>query len=338
SWSFAQGFVIGQLSVIIVVGTFIKYFIFGEPSGDGSKSLLPSNTQRRREKARGIASAKPSSELPHEERLLRKKRSSVLRATPPLTTTTILSKTYYNVNSHQPESLDWFNVLIAQTIAQFRDDARTDNAILTSLDSILNGPNKPGFVDTIKVTEVNLGEDFPIFSNCRVCPVEGTDGQKLQARMDVDLSDVITLGIETKLRLNYPKPLVAVLPVALAVSIVRFSGTLSISFVPSHPSPTAAEDSPPVPTDPSPKPNEADAGQRENQSTTLQFSFSDDYRLDISVRSLVGSRSRLQDVPKIAQIVENRLHDWIDQRCVEPRFQEIVLPSLWPRKKTTREG
>lgn len=162
----------------------------------------------------------------HEERLLRKKRSSALRATPPLTTTTILSKTYYNVNSHQPESLDWFNVLIAQTIAQFRDDARTDNAILTSLDSVLNGPNKPGFVDTIKVTEVNLGEDFPIFSNCRVCPVEGTEGQKLQARMDVDLSDVITLGIETKLLLNYPKPLVAVLPVALAVSIVRFSGTV----------------------------------------------------------------------------------------------------------------
>ena len=162
----------------------------------------------------------------HEERLLRKKRSSVLRATPPLTTTTILSKTYYNVNSHQPESLDWFNVLIAQTIAQFRDDARTDNAILTSLDSVLNGPNKPGFVDTIRVTEVNLGEDFPIFSNCRVCPVEGTDGQKLQARMDVDLSDVITLGIETKLLLNYPKPLVAVLPVALAVSVVRFSGTV----------------------------------------------------------------------------------------------------------------
>lgn len=52
----------------------------------------------------------------------------------------------------------------------------------------------------------------------------------------------------------------------------------------------------------------------------------------------MGSRSRLQDVPKIAQIVESRLHDWIDQRCVEPRFQQIVLPSLWPRKEMTREG
>jgi len=243
-----------------------------------------------------------------------------------LTTATILSKTYYNVNSHQPESLDWFNVLVAQTIAQFRSDAQHDDAILGSLTQAFNGPTRPDFLDEIKVTELSLGEDFPIFSNCRVIPVDedglsfgtgrgseaGREGARLQARMDVDLSDFITLALETKLLLNYPKPLCAVLPVALAVSVVRFSGTLSISFIPSSPG------------QPSP--------------TTMAFSLLDDYRLDLSIRSLVGSRSRLQDVPKIAQLVEARLHAWIDERCVEPRFQQIALPSLWPKKKNTRGG
>jgi maintenance of morphology protein 1 len=70
----------------------------------------------------------------------------------------------------------------------------------------------------------------------------------------------------------------------------------------------------------------------------LAFSFLPDYRLDLSVRSLVGSRSRLQDVPKIAQLVEARIHAWLDERCVEPRVQQIILPSLWPRKKNTRGG
>jgi maintenance of morphology protein 1 len=258
---------------------------------------------------------------------LQKKRSSVLRNPPPLTTNTILSKTYYNVDAHQPESLDWFNVLIAQTIAQFRSDAQHDDAILTSLTQALNSNSRPDFLDEIKITELSLGEDFPIFSNCRVIPVDedglvlgdirkgGVGGGerehgRLQARMDVDLSDFITLALETKLLLNYPKPLVAILPVALAVSVVRFSGTLSISFVPGI------------------------AGN----ATTLAFSFLDDYRLDLSIRSLVGSRSRLQDVPKIAQLVEQRLHMWFDERCVEPRFQQIELPSLWPRKKNTRGG
>jgi maintenance of morphology protein 1 len=222
--------------------------------------------------------------------------------------------------------LDWFNVLIAQTIAQFRADAQHDDAILTSLTRALNSNSRPDFLDEIKITELSLGEDFPIFSNCRVIPVDedglvlgdirkgGGGGERehgrLQARMDVDLSDFITLALETKLLLNYPKPLVAILPVALAVSVVRFSGTLSISFVPGT------------------------AGN----ATTLAFSFLDDYRLDLSIRSLVGSRSRLQDVPKIAQLVEQRLHMWFDERCVEPRFQQIELPSLWPRKKNTRGG
>ena len=152
--------------------------------------------------------------------------------------------------------------------------------------------------------------------------------------MDVDLSDVVTLGVETKLVLNYPKPFVAVLPVALAVSVVRFSGTLSLSFSPS--------------SQPNPYPAANGAGQAKNEGhplnptgqspTTLTFTFLDDYRLDLSVHSLIGSRSRLQDVPKIAQLVEDRIHRWFDDRCVEPRFQQIVLPSLWPRKKNTRGG
>ena len=35
-------------------------------------------------------------------------------------------------------------------------------------------------------------------------------------------------------------------------------------------------------------------------------------------------------------MIEDRIHAWFDERVVEPRFQQIVLPSLWPRKKTAR--
>ncbi|KAI9832526.1 MAG: ERMES complex subunit mmm1 [Sarea resinae] len=325
SLSFTQGFFLGQLSVVILIGAFIKFFIFGDPPSPDVTAAHRATARRQRTLAhkRSLLSLRDQS----SQRALRRKRSSVLRNPPPLTTATILAKTYYNVNSHQPESLDWFNVLVAQTIAQFRSDAHHDDAILKSLNDVLNGPQKPDFLDDIKVTEISLGEDFPIFSNCRVIPLDEDglgggshgptssgrgEGGRLQARMDVDLSDFITLGLETKLLMNYPKPLVAVLPVALAVSVVRFSGTLSISFIPSSP------------RGPSP--------------TALAFSFLDDYRLDLSVRSLVGSRSRLQDVPKIAELVESRLHTWFDDRCVEPRFQQIALPNLWPRKKNTRGG
>jgi hypothetical protein len=53
------------------------------------------------------------------------------------------------------------------------------------------------------------------------------------------------------------------------------------------------------------------------------------------VRSLIGSRSRLQDVPKIAQLVEARVHAWFEERVVEPRVQVVGLPDLWPRMGRT---
>lgn len=313
--------------MVLILAAFIKFFIFGEsPSPDVTASLRATE-RRSRTLAHKQSLLSLRSQGNRQGQTLNRKKSTVLRNPPTLTIGSILSKTYYNVDSHQPESLDWFNVLVAQTIAQFRNDAQHDDAILDSLTKALNGTSRPDFVDEIRVTELSLGEDFPIFSNCRVMPVDedgvslgngrkfdpvtaARDGTRLQARMDVDLSDMLTLAVETKLLLNYPKKLSAVLPVALSVSVVRFSGTLSISFIPSNPS--------------------------QSTPTMMTFNFLDDYRLDFSIRSLLGSRSRLQDVPKIAQLVEARLHKWFDERAVEPRFQEIALPSMWPRKKNTR--
>lgn len=336
SFSFTQGFILGQISVVLLIAAFIKFFIFGHPPSPEVTASIRATERRSKTLAHKKSllslrtSRRSSSQHPQQNPALNKKKSSILRSGPPtLTIGSILHKTYYKVDSHQPESLDWFNVLVAQTIAQFRSDAQHDDAILGSLTKALNSPSRPDFLDEIRVTELNLGEEFPIFSNCRIIPVDedgmafppgrpfdaGTamrEGCRLQARMDVDLSDMITLALETKLLLNYPKKLSAVLPVALSVSVVRFSGTLSISFIPSNP----LQDTP----------------------TMMTFSFLDDYRLDFSLRSLLGSRSRLQDVPKIAQLVESRLHKWFDERAVEPRFQEIALPSMWPRKRNTRGG
>jgi maintenance of morphology protein 1 len=134
--------------------------------------------------------------------------------------------------------------------------------------------------------------------------------------MDVDLTDVITLGIETTLHLNYPKPSIAILPVSLSVSLINFTASLSVSFIPRPPLPLASSESP--------------------TTTALTFTFAPDFNFDLSVRSLVGARSRLQDIPKIAQLVEGRVRLWFVERCVQPRYQRVVLPNFWPSR--AKEG
>jgi len=159
--------------VIIILCVFLKFFVFGD-SGDKNAS---------KEDPRSSSRVTPIPLLPLRIQL-RKKRSSVLRAPPPLTTSSILSKTGYNPSSHPRESLDWFNVLIAQMIAQFRDDARLNNAIVSSLDEVFNSDRKPGFLGEIKITELALGEEFPRFSNCRILPFPGDTNRlvSLQSR------------------------------------------------------------------------------------------------------------------------------------------------------------
>src|SRR5436190_2793404 len=219
--SFTQGLLVGQLSVVLLIGAFIKFFIFGEPPPPPSRNLSNRTTTHRRSYSISGESAGEPSPRPPREKL---STSNVLRPVPSSSTNTrsILQKTYYSArptnpsskhgrhrlhhSSHQPESLDWFNVLIAQTIAQYRQTAymlkdSPTSSLLESLTAALNNPEKkPSFIDKITVTDISLGEEFPIFSNCRVIAIDDptSDGGRLQALMDVDLSDDnLSLAIET---------------------------------------------------------------------------------------------------------------------------------------------
>lgn len=299
AWSFTQGLICGQVSVVLVILVFIKFFVFA----DGLPQLATLKSTKRDVAAVVVKRDKQKDEDEDDSAKL----------------ATILEKTYYDVETHAPESLDWFNVLVAQTIAQLRTEALLSDNIYHLLNAFLEKLDTPDYLDRIRLLEIDIGDDFPIFSNCRI-KHSGDDFGRLEARIDVDLSDTLTLGIDTRLLLNHPRALTAALPVQLSVSIVRFSGCLTVSLV-----------------------NTNETGfvggskDKESGGTALMFSFSPDYRLEFSVKSLIGSRAKLQDVPKISDLIESKLRSWFKDRCVEPRFQVIKLPSMWPRSKNTRE-
>ncbi|CCH41215.1 hypothetical protein BN7_752 [Wickerhamomyces ciferrii] len=300
NWSFTQGLLIGQLSVIVVLIFFIKFFVFSETksSTDNLKDLKIPIIKNKELGTNGVPSSSDG-------------------ADPSVSINSILEKTYYNVETHSPESLDWFNVLVAQTINQFRHEALASDNIVNSLNGFLQNAELPDYLDKIKITELDIGDDYPIFSNCRI-KKNPSNVNNLQAKIDVDLSDTLTLGIETNLLLNKPKPLTAILPIQLSVSIVRFSGCLTVSLI------SIAED-------------DELLNDEQGKGTALMFSFAPDFRLNFSIKSLIGSRSKLENIPKISNLIESQLKKWFIERCVEPRFQVIRLPSVWPRRKNVRE-
>lgn len=304
SWLFTQGLICGQVSVIAVILVFIKFFVFSD--GSLSTTSIAKSTKR---DGSGVI-------VKRDQKDLDKETGSATN-----NLTSILEKTYYDVENHAPESLDWFNVLIAQTISQLRTEAILSDNIYHLLNDFLAKLELPEYLDKIRLVEIDVGDDFPIFSNCRI-KHSGDESGRLEARIDVDLSDTLTLGIETRLLLNHPRPLTAALPIQLVVSMVRFSGCLTVSLVNTNDTDFVGSQS---------KDSDSPGG------TALMFSFLPDYRLEFTVKSLIGSRAKLQDVPKVSHLVESKLRAWFKDRCVEPRFQVILLPSMWPRSKNTRE-
>ena len=299
AWNFTQGLICGQLSVILVLLVFIKFFVFAD-----SPALSPKSVKRD-----GLEVIVKRKQNPTAE------GDSANLTNPQLTT--ILEKTYYDTANHKPETLDWFNVLVAQTISQFRTEALVADNIYHSLNEFLHLLFLPDYLGDIRLTEIDVGDDFPIFSNCRI--MHNAVSGRLEAKIDVDLSDTLTLGIETNLLLNHPRPASAILPVLLGVSMVRFLSCLTLSLV---------------------NTNDAVFGEDDSvaaRGTALIFLFSPDFRLELSIKSLVGSRAKLQDVPKLSELIEHKLRLWFTERCVEPRFQVVKLPSFWPKKENTRE-
>ena len=347
AWPFMQGLVVGQLSIVILLIFFIKFFVFADPKEkDNNPPVSNIATQSKRHNIGEVQqSINSTSTLTNpliifstilkrggeEVKTINNKTGNFQENEIPdrsIQIRDILNKTSYDVNLHRSESLDWFNVLIAQIIEQFREEAISKNNILTSLNNFFtnNLIQLPDYLDTIKVTELDIGNNFPIFSNCQI----ENEKQQLEAKMDIDLKDRLALGIETKLLLNFPKKSFAALPISLTVAVVKFHGSLTVSLTRADELiySSEGENTNQLKTEPN---------SRDGNGYFLVFSFSPEYILEFETTSLIGARSKLENIPKIASLIEYQIKKWFVERCVEPRFQFIKLPSIWPRSKNVRE-
>lgn len=256
---------IGQISIFITIGLFIRFFLF---------SASPRKTPR----------------LPPDLPVAAQ-NGSVPTANP---TSRLLSQLHYLPHNHTPESLDWINVFLAQIINQYRSDLSHEGKLATYLQETLNGPKKPDFLDDIKLTELSMGEDFPIFSNCRVLLDEstaaGAGAGHITTELDIDLSDIITMGIETRLHLRSPKVMSFVMPVSLVVSVVRFSARIVLSV---------------------------------ESERRVRVSVRPEFALEVAVKSLLGSRSMLHNMPRMGQIIESALRKWVTDKVVLPGYREF---------------
>ncbi|XBW35719.1 hypothetical protein QEN19_001289 [Hanseniaspora menglaensis] len=315
-WIFLQGLAIGQVTVLLIFVFFIKFFIFSEEKTPDPRSHSDSILTK-------LSNSTSIIKLGGKERLINENLEDEIDMKKQLYS--LLEKTCYDVDTHKPESLDWFNVLIAQAIQQLRLEALLKDNIVHSLNDFIDRKSKdlPPFIRYIKIKELDIGDNFPIFSNCKIQYSPNSSNKRLEATIDINLNDRLAFGVETQLALNFPKPLSGTLPIELTVSMVKFQASLTVSLTTGEEFANAYDGSPHV---------KDDMG-----GYFLMFSFSPEYTMDFEIESLIGSTTKLENIPKISDIIQYQIKKWFVERCVSPRFQFTRLPNVWPRTKNTGE-
>ena len=193
--SFTQGFLAGQLSVVIIALIAIRYIIFEDSKAARSKP----RSSRVRTTSQGDAR--------------RKGRKDGGDANVANVMADILNKVHYEIDSHSGESIDWVNVVFGQALAGYREDIlaggwsaereiQVDGIQRTARDwmeEMLNARTvgrgmdflvSEGFSlidflqrlsltslysqDPIEVTHVTFGDAYPILTNARVRPADDT--------------------------------------------------------------------------------------------------------------------------------------------------------------------
>ncbi|KAI8995533.1 maintenance of mitochondrial morphology protein 1 [Trametes punicea] len=204
----------------------------------------------------------------------------------------------------EAESSEWLNLFIQQVVDAYRVKLRNglsgsegDEVARQCVEDFANRMRPTGFLEYIQVHSVHLGTSAPRLSRARIRR-PSTLGAEPEIDYDMTYIDSVSISISTSVLFNYPFPSFARLPVSLTVSLSLFSSSVRLT--------------PPNPRSPHP---------------TITFTLPaphSDFTLDIKTTSLMGSRAKLEDVPKLHELISHQIRKII----LEKGTWKVVLPGL----------
>ncbi|TCD66384.1 ERMES complex subunit mmm1 [Steccherinum ochraceum] len=201
------------------------------------------------------------------------------------------------------ESAVWLNLVLQQVVDAYRMKLRDhlpgadgDEIARKRVEAFANKMRPPTFVDPIKVHSVDLGSSAPKFCNARRRTDPSSSSESVE--LEVSYIDTVSLSISTAVLFNYPFAAFARLPVSLTISLSLFSSAVLLE----PPSPHA-----------------------EHPTITFTLpSSAQDFVLNLKTTSLMGSRAKLADVPKLHELIVHQIRKAI----LDKGTWKMVLPGL----------
>jgi maintenance of morphology protein 1 len=147
--------------------------------------------------------------------------------------------------------------------------------------------------DPVFIESVALGTSAPRLSNARILPPPQDHIGPPDIQFDAEYTDdAVSVRLTTSLFFNQPVPAFARLPVSLSLTLDAFRATLTVS--------------PPDPADLHP---------------SMTVKLHPEFTLSLQASSLLGSRAKLANVPKVHELIENRIRKaLIDRGTIRVRI------------------
>jgi len=206
-------------------------------------------------------------------------------------------------HEEQDESLEWFNGLLLRVVetyraqlCEYKTGPEAEETIRRKVESKINELRPRNFIDHVKVHSVDIGTSSPRLTRARVDRGEPERNDRGDATtFNVSYRDSISISLSTSIVLHYPRPFFARLPIALTLSLVLFSSNLVL-----------------IPPDPG------------SETPCLTFTLPPDFTLEVESNSLLGSRAKLADVPKVHEMIVSQIR----RSLISRGTWTIVLPRV----------
>ncbi|EKM83750.1 hypothetical protein AGABI1DRAFT_51179 [Agaricus bisporus var. burnettii JB137-S8] len=282
--TFTQGLILGQLSILILIGLILRYLFL-----DSTQYPFETSTYHPRV---------DNDVLPRKRKL----DATIEENAPP-----------DDEQEQATESAEWFNVLLKQVIDVYRQKIRDDlpgiegdEVARRKIEEYANRIRPPGFLDYIKIHSVDLGVSAPRLFTARRRQQDRDDQEAIE--FDTTYVDTISLSLSTCYLFNHPMASFARLPIALTISLSQFKSSISII-------PPSLNSHPPV----------------------LSLSISPNFVLDLTTTSLMGSRAKLANVPKLHELIQYQVRRVLATRATW-KFELPGLVTINQAQEKTKEG
>ncbi|KAG6845994.1 ERMES complex subunit mmm1 [Tephrocybe sp. NHM501043] len=193
--------------------------------------------------------------------------------------------------------------------SKLRDDIvgpEGDEIARKRIEDYANKVRPVGFLvcDHIKIHSIDLGVAAPRLHSAQLKPQESPQLLLTEIQFETTYIDTLSISLSTSYLFNYPMASFARLPVSLTISLSQFKSSISIS--------------PPPP---------------DALAPVLTFSISPNFTLDLTTTSLMGSRAKLANVPKLHELIQHQVRRILAVRGT----WKVVLPGLVTSSETQEQ-